>query len=186
MYSIHIHRIVFELCVTEERKNEDERNWTKWTFSRLVFSALLNVSGTYRVDLAIEEPREVVCRHFTLLCFVFLGAAPILYVQATILNVLIDKMWSRLPRTSQPNTSSPFQVITISTPYGAMNTCLDHIQSHIIIASIMSLRPHPEWFWVLSSYFLLNGSYSNQIITICAGHTYCNCDHWIRRGIELW
>ena len=58
------------------------------TFSRLVFSALLKVSGTYRVDLAIEWPREVVYRHFAFLCFVFLGAAPIPYVQAAILNLL--------------------------------------------------------------------------------------------------
>ena len=50
------------------------------------FWALLKVSGTYRVDLAIEQLREVVCRHFALLCFVFLGAAPIPYVQVAIIK----------------------------------------------------------------------------------------------------
>ena len=63
MCNICIHRIVFELCVTEEEEQEqeqekeqeqEERRRTKLTFSRLVFSALLKVSGTYRVDLAIE------------------------------------------------------------------------------------------------------------------------------------
>ena len=60
----------------------------KIDFFAFGFSALLKVSGTCRVDLAIEKPREVVCRRFALLCFVFLGAAPIPYVQAAILNLL--------------------------------------------------------------------------------------------------
>ena len=90
MYNIRTRRIVFELCLSEKKKErtkknnkEDEQNWL---FPRLVFSALLKVSGTYRVDLAIEWPREVVCRLFALLCFFFLGAAPIPYVQAAILK----------------------------------------------------------------------------------------------------
>ena len=75
MYNIRIHHIVFELWVTEEER----KKMNKIDFLRLVFSALLKVSETYRVDLAIEQPR-VVCRHFAHLCFVFLGAAPIPYV----------------------------------------------------------------------------------------------------------
>ena len=46
-----------------------------------------SVSGTYRVDLAIEEQRDAVCKLFVLLCYVFLGAAPISYGQAAILNL---------------------------------------------------------------------------------------------------
>ena len=43
----------------------------------LVFSTLLKVRGTFRVGLALEYQREVVCKLFELLCFVFLGVAPI-------------------------------------------------------------------------------------------------------------
>ena len=43
------------------------------------FSALLKVSGTFGVDLhvTLEYQREVACKFFELLCFVFLRAAPI-------------------------------------------------------------------------------------------------------------
>ena len=44
------------------------------------FDLVKGYTGTYRVDLAIEYPRDVVCTLFALLCFVFLGAAPIPYV----------------------------------------------------------------------------------------------------------
>ena len=60
MYNIRTRRIVFELCLSEKKKErrrkkkEEERRRTKLTFSRLVFSGLLKVSRTYRVDLAIE------------------------------------------------------------------------------------------------------------------------------------
>ena len=66
---------------------KEERRRTKSKFSCLVFSTLLNVSGVFRVDLAIEEQSDVVCKLFSLLCFVFLGVAPIPYVQAAILNL---------------------------------------------------------------------------------------------------
>ena len=45
----------------------------------LVFSTLLRVNETYKVD--------VVCKLFALLCFIFLGAAPIHYAQMAILNL---------------------------------------------------------------------------------------------------
>ena len=43
-------------------------------FLRLVFSTLIKVSGTNRVDLALEYQREVVCKLFELLCFIFGGS----------------------------------------------------------------------------------------------------------------
>ena len=46
------------------------------------------VSGTYRVDLALKRLRDVVCKHFELLCLVFHGAAPIPYAQAATMNLL--------------------------------------------------------------------------------------------------
>ena len=39
---------------------------------RLVFSSLIKVCGTYTVDLAIEEPRDVVYKHFAFVYFVFM------------------------------------------------------------------------------------------------------------------
>ena len=48
----------------------------------MVFSNGIKVSGTYTLDLAIEQPRDVVYMHFAFICFVFHGAAPIPYVQA--------------------------------------------------------------------------------------------------------
>ena len=44
-------------------------------------------SGTYKVDIAIKQPRDVACKFFAFLCFVFLGAAPIPHVQVAILNL---------------------------------------------------------------------------------------------------
>ena len=49
-------------------------------------SGNINVLRT-KVDLALEWQREVVSKLFELLCFVLLGAAPIRYVQAGILNL---------------------------------------------------------------------------------------------------
>ena len=50
------------------------------------FSTLLKVSRTYTMDIAIEQQRDVVCELFSVLWFIFLGAAPIPYVQEAILN----------------------------------------------------------------------------------------------------
>ena len=52
----------------------------KEKLSQEVFSNLINVRGTYLVDLTIEWPREVVYKHFSLVCFVFNGAAPIYFI----------------------------------------------------------------------------------------------------------
>ena len=59
MYNIRTHRILFELCLSEKKKEErkkkeEGKKMNKIDFLRLVFSALLKVSETYRVDLAIE------------------------------------------------------------------------------------------------------------------------------------
>ena len=60
----------------------------KLKYSYLVFLTLLKVSGTDRVDLATRQQRDLVCsKLFELLCFVFLRAAPIPYVQVAILNL---------------------------------------------------------------------------------------------------
>ena len=42
----------------------------------MVFSNAIKVSGSSTADSAIEKPRDVVYKHFALLCFVFHGAAP--------------------------------------------------------------------------------------------------------------
>lgn len=63
------------------------QRWTKLKFSRLVFATLRAVSGTNRVALSLEYLRDVVRKLFAILCFVFLGAALIPYVQAAILNL---------------------------------------------------------------------------------------------------
>ena len=55
--------------------------------SCLVFSTLMKVSGTYRVVLAIQKPRDVLCKPFAFVCFFFHGAPPMPYVQAAILNL---------------------------------------------------------------------------------------------------
>ena len=57
----------------KEKKKEDEKNRN----FHVRFS---------RVDLATDLQRDEDCKFFPLLCFVFLGTAPTLYVQATILN----------------------------------------------------------------------------------------------------
>ena len=58
-------------------------------FSCLVFSSLIVVSGNVKVDLALEEQIDVhvVCKLLAILCFFFLGAAPISYVLEAILNL---------------------------------------------------------------------------------------------------
>ena len=48
---------------------------------------MINVSRTNRVDLELEYQRDVVCQLFAFLCSAFLGAAPLSYEQAAILNL---------------------------------------------------------------------------------------------------
>ena len=43
----------------------------------LGFLTMLEVSGSYKVDLAIEQQRDVLCKLFELLCFVLLQATPV-------------------------------------------------------------------------------------------------------------
>ena len=48
----------------------------------------LQCSGNVLIDLAFEQQRDVVCNKvFALLCFDFLGIAPIPNVQVAILNL---------------------------------------------------------------------------------------------------
>ena len=81
MCNIPIHTTVFELSLTEK----DRKKMNK--IEHVDFSRLIKVSGTYTKDLAIEQPRDVVYKHFAFICFVFHGAAPILNVQVAILNL---------------------------------------------------------------------------------------------------
>ena len=53
----------------------------------LNFLTLLNVTGTFGIDLALEKLSKVICKLFELPCFIFLGAPLIPYVQAAILNL---------------------------------------------------------------------------------------------------
>ena len=51
MYDIHMHHIVFDLCMTRNKRTVE--------ISHLVLSALKMVSGTYRVNLLKEQERDV-------------------------------------------------------------------------------------------------------------------------------
>ena len=52
MHNIHIYHIVFELCMSEEKKRK-KLNKTE-IFIFLVFSILRKVSRNHKVDLVIE------------------------------------------------------------------------------------------------------------------------------------
>ena len=82
MCNISTHHIAFELCVMEKKEDMD-----KIEFFMLVYLNLIKVIRTNRVDLAIEQQGKVVCKLFVLLCFLFLGAASVINVQVTILNL---------------------------------------------------------------------------------------------------
>ena len=58
----------------EKKKKEEEEDEQNWSFYVLVLLTLLKVSGTYRVDLAIEQ--QIVCKLFELLCFIFWEFVP--------------------------------------------------------------------------------------------------------------
>ena len=51
------------------------------------FLNLIQVTGTYMVDLANGITKDVFHKHFAIVCFVFCGAALIRYVQVAILNL---------------------------------------------------------------------------------------------------
>ena len=57
MYTTHMHCIAFKLSVgkNEEERKYEERRLTKLKFSCLVFSNLIKVSRTNRVDVALEK-----------------------------------------------------------------------------------------------------------------------------------
>ena len=69
-------------------RKKKERRPTKSKFLCLVISTLLKVSGTNRIDLALEQQREVVRKLLNCSAAFFLGAAPIPYIQVAILNLL--------------------------------------------------------------------------------------------------
>ena len=73
----------------EGRKNKEEEEDKQNRIFVFCFLDLLKVSGTYRVDLAVEYLRDVDCKLFSLLYFFFLGTALIPYVQAAILDLHI-------------------------------------------------------------------------------------------------
>ena len=76
MCNIRIQYVVFELIMLIRKGKNERKNTNKTECCILVFSNLTKVSGTYTVDLAIEQPRDAVCKHFAFVCFVFTGAAP--------------------------------------------------------------------------------------------------------------
>ena len=99
------------------RKKERKMNKIEMFMFCMAFSNLLKVSGVFRVDLAIEYQRDVVCRLFSSLCFVFLRAAPIPYAQAAILNlphrstiILLDmELWKKRKTRRLPYISKNTQ-----------------------------------------------------------------------------
>ena len=75
MFNIRINCILFELCLarkTKKKEKKKERN-------------KINKIEIFVFEL--QWLRDVVCKIFVLRCFVFLGAAPTLYVQTAILNL---------------------------------------------------------------------------------------------------
>ena len=53
----------------------------------MVFLNLIKVSGTYRVDFAIEYPMNVLYKHFSFTCFVFHGASCTPTVHVNVVHV---------------------------------------------------------------------------------------------------
>ena len=62
------------MCARQERKKMNKIETFMFGFSTLLVKFM-------------EQQKDVVCKLFALLCFVSLGAAPIPYVQAAILNL---------------------------------------------------------------------------------------------------
>ena len=73
MFNTCIQRILLQLFLAKKKegkkKKQDEQNQK---FLCLVFLTLSKVSGTNRVDLALEYQREAVCKLFELLGFLSL------------------------------------------------------------------------------------------------------------------
>ena len=53
MFNIRQDCVLFKLCLAKKKQEEEKRD-EKSKFSSLVVSTLLKVSGTFRVDLALE------------------------------------------------------------------------------------------------------------------------------------
>ena len=66
------------------------------------FLTLRKVNGAYRVHLAIQQQKDVVCKLFAFLCLVFQGAPPIPYVQADSLNLSHSNLRSTTILLSMP------------------------------------------------------------------------------------
>ena len=84
MFNICIHHILFELCLAKKKEKEKMNKIETFMFG---FLDLVKGCRTYKVNLALEQLWDVVHKVFALLCFIFLGAAPIPYVQEAILNL---------------------------------------------------------------------------------------------------
>ena len=74
------------ISVEEDKEEEEERRGIKSKFFNFGFLNLVKGYQNFWSRFTLEQQREVVCKLFELLCFVFLGAAPIPYVQAAILT----------------------------------------------------------------------------------------------------
>ena len=59
MFNICIHNIVFEICLMKQKERKKEKRKERKKMDKIEifmfgFSTLLKVSGTYRIDLALE------------------------------------------------------------------------------------------------------------------------------------
>ena len=66
------------MLVKQERKRRKKMN--KIEIFKFGIFKLVKGSGTSGVDIALEYQREIVCKAFELLCFIFLGVVPLPYV----------------------------------------------------------------------------------------------------------
>ena len=81
MCNIRTHTIVFELSLSKKKKMNKIKIFAHG------YSNLKNVSKSCTNGLAMDQPRDVVYKHFAFVCHVFHGATPIPYVQVAILNL---------------------------------------------------------------------------------------------------
>ena len=81
MQIVRIHRTVFGLCMKENKKEMNKIEI--FTFD---FSTMRRINETLGIYLALKQLMVFICKSFASLCCVYLGAAPICYVQDAILK----------------------------------------------------------------------------------------------------
>ena len=122
-------RILFKLCLVKKKVEEKKklRRWKESKFSSLVFSTLLKFSGTSRVDFSIRIAKGYSLQVFALLCFFFLGTAPMSYVQAAIWTFpILDKERLHLSRVMMLpiKTKKPKLFLSFVLKKGQGSRCL--------------------------------------------------------------